>query len=121
MVQVNSPAGSANFNLTKLTINSIFDSLLIEDHDLYWDAPIVKNLFLILWVKTSLKHDLGNFITTQHLYEHYKIRLKNKPNAILPEANFYKDIHSALVASKILHTKDRRYGRRGITGIKFKN
>ena len=87
----------------------------------YWDSYIVKSFFLIMWVKIFLKHEEGNFISTQDIFTEYENFLisQNCLDAVLTELSFYKEIYLALLAAKIVYAKGRREGKRGIIGINF--
>lgn len=99
----------------------ILDLVELCKKNFYWDSSIVKNFFLIMWVQIFLNHKLGNFIATKDIFVEYKnfFDLQNCSDAILPESSFYKEIYPALLAAKIIHTKARKDGKRGINGIQF--
>lgn len=97
------------------------DLLQLCKKNFYWDSYIIKNFFLIMWVKIFLKHEETSFIATKDIFTKYNEFLlsQNCSDAVLTELSFCKEIYPALLAAKIFHTKARKQGQRGIMGINF--
>ncbi len=116
-------------NISKISSNT-FAKLEMKQVDLieltkkswYEDLQIIQQFFIVVWAQVLLEHKAGNFIESSELYEQYKNFYEKQycNNLIVSKRIFYKEIYIALLSPKIIHTRSRQDGKRGIKGISFK-
>ena len=88
--------------------------------DLVYDVHTAKQYALIVWVHSYIKKAPGDFISTDDLYVYYRTDFQTlKPNAIIQEKTFYKEIQSMLLANNFIFGKTRQNGKRGFIGIAY--